>query len=90
MSCCESFRRLVKPPQRPWTRRERAALWLARRWGWYRYDGLIGRHPSWWPLARVWYPPGNMLRQGAYSVNMPIGHAVDYAEIYGGIVVPRS
>lgn len=62
----------------------RFLLWLARR-GCFRYDGLMGMHPRPMPMARVWYPDAQ-----AYSVAMPLGNAVEYAERFNGKVVPND
>ncbi len=63
-------------------------LWLARR-GFFKNEGLRGGGPSWWPKARVRYPV-TATEPGGLSVAMPIGNAVDYAEIGRGEVVPPT
>lgn len=73
------------PPQRPWTLTERVGLWLARHLHMFRYYGLRGMQPRWWPTARVWYP--DMQR---YSRIVPMGNAYDHAEATGGYVVPST
>lgn len=64
-------------------------LWLAKTFGFWKYDGLRGFEPSYWPRARVLYPPEPSIGfPGAHSVSMAIGNAVDYATIFKGNVVP--
>jgi hypothetical protein len=49
--------------------------------GFFRYEGMRGRHPRWWPTARVKY------KDGKISEQMPVGTALDYADIFSGEVV---
>ena len=62
-------------------------LWMARNLGMFRSDSLF--RPS-GPLARVYYPPGPIDDKPGVSIPMAIGNAVEYAEIFGGEVVPVS
>jgi hypothetical protein len=58
-------------------------IWiLLARWGMFRYRGLRGHHPRWWPEARVRYPECE-----GVSAKMAIGNAVEYAELFHGEVV---
>ena len=58
------------------------SLYLARKWGWYKYEGIISFAESrGYPMARVKYADG-------VSSPMAIGNAVDYAEIFKGEVIP--
>lgn len=57
-------------------------LWFAKTFGWWRYDGLLDSpRTDWIPKARVYYPD-----IGKYSIVMPIGNAVEYAQRNKGIV----
>ena len=53
-------------------------------YGMFRYQGLHGMEPQWWPRAHVLYPDGK------YSVSMPIGNAIEYASMFDGEVVPMA
>lgn len=57
----------------------RIALWLAER-GWFRYEGLIGYEPRWWPRGHVVYPDGSQ------TYTMALGNAVNYQRLFGGTV----
>ncbi len=58
-------------------------LFLAKRFGIWKHEGLFSsRTARSYPQARVLY------KDGQYSANMPIGNAVDYANVFGGQVVP--
>lgn len=59
---------------------QRLQIFLAKRFGAYRYDGLMDLAAG-YPKARVLYPDGKT------SVAMPLGNAVEYAEMFGGEVV---
>ena len=55
--------------------------YLARRWGFYRYEGLESFAAiRGYPLGRVRYPDGER------SMWMALGNAYDYAEMLGGEV----
>ncbi len=63
-------------------------LWCARRFGWWRYYGMMGMHPRGWPEARVYYPSVREV-----SRKMPIGNAVDQAARHtaeGAVVIPPN
>ena len=49
--------------------------------GLFRYKGLRGREPQWWPRARVQYDDGEV------SHVMAIGDAIDYASMFKGKVI---
>lgn len=66
----------------------RIALFLARRFGVFTYDGVLANAPRWWPKARVEYPlVDTRIHRRSHSLPMPIGNAVDYAKMFGGKVV---
>ncbi len=65
----------------------RVRLWLAKNLGMYRYEGMMAMARG-YPMARVHYFPNENYPNRAYSCPMPIGNAVDYAEMFGGDVVP--
>lgn len=61
----------------------RFRVWLARRFGAYRYSGSISMSGARGvPQAKVRYADGQ------HSVPMAIGTAVSYAEMFNGVVVP--
>jgi hypothetical protein len=67
--------------------------WLFKLWrflgsiGFFKYDGLRGNEPEWWPKARVLYPECKHSDE-MLSVPMGIGNACSYARIFNAKVVP--
>lgn len=57
-------------------------LWLAKNFKLWKYEGSISSlKASKMPQICVYYPDINK-----WSINMPIGNAIDYAEIFNGII----
>lgn len=46
-------------------------------------EGLVKNKGSW----RVYYPPNQYDSEGGFSIRMSYGGAVDYAKMFGGVVL---
>lgn len=66
---------------------QRYLMWRAKR-GAFKYEGLRGFHPQWWPSGYVHYDDGGYTCDMALgnAFDMALGNAFDYASMFKGTV----